>query len=206
MRKSALIGVGISVSIAVFGAGVAISTQDKYTVEVPNGLAFSEFRGYEDWPVIAISENGPDSVGQVEWQPIATIRENLQTELMSAFGAKCFRAGIEVRLGAVPGGRWARATASFAARASAADFSIRGIKAPLLLASPGRAPSPPSATTSVKSKTSSTGFESRALTILATGSPAICGSIGPSTENSPSTISSAASAISVPPDMAHTGT
>src|SRR5262249_62229405 len=32
--------------------------------------------------------------------------------------------------------------------------------------------------------------------------PAICGSIGPSTENSPSTISLAASAISVPPDMA----
>src|SRR5262249_55336744 len=56
--------------------------------------------------------------------------------------------------------------------------------------------------TSVRSKTLSTGFESRALTMLAAGSPAICGSIGPSTENSPSTISSAASAISVPPDMA----
>jgi hypothetical protein len=45
-------------SIAVLAAGVAISAQDKYTVQVPNGLAFSEFRGYEDWPVIAISENG----------------------------------------------------------------------------------------------------------------------------------------------------
>ena len=41
---------------AVLG-GKAISAQDKYTVRVPNGLAFSEFRGYEDWPVIAISEN-----------------------------------------------------------------------------------------------------------------------------------------------------
>ena len=39
-------------------AGVAISAQDKYTVKVTNGLAFSEFRGYEGWPVIAISENG----------------------------------------------------------------------------------------------------------------------------------------------------
>jgi len=58
MRKSTLIGVGISVSIAVLAASVAISAQDKYTVEVPNGLALSEFRGYEDWPVIAISENG----------------------------------------------------------------------------------------------------------------------------------------------------
>jgi len=58
MKKSTLIGLGISVSIAVLAAGAAISAQDKYTVQVPNGLAFSEFRGYEDWPVIAISENG----------------------------------------------------------------------------------------------------------------------------------------------------
>ena len=38
-------------------SGAAISAQDKYTVQVPNGLGFSEFRGYEGWPVIAISEN-----------------------------------------------------------------------------------------------------------------------------------------------------
>jgi hypothetical protein len=36
----------------------AISAQDKYTLQIPGGLAFAEFRGYEDWPVIAISENG----------------------------------------------------------------------------------------------------------------------------------------------------
>jgi hypothetical protein len=57
MKKSTLISPSISVSIAVLAVGVAISAQDKYTVQVPNGLAFSEFRGYEDWPVIAISEN-----------------------------------------------------------------------------------------------------------------------------------------------------
>src|SRR5260370_29207647 len=57
MRKSTLISVSISVSIAVLAAGVAISAQDKYTVKVPNGLAFSEFRGYERCPVIAISDN-----------------------------------------------------------------------------------------------------------------------------------------------------
>jgi cytochrome P460 len=58
MRKSTRLGVGISLSIAVLAAGLSISAQDKYTVKVPNGLAFSEFRGYEGWPVIAISENG----------------------------------------------------------------------------------------------------------------------------------------------------
>ena len=49
----------IVVLAAVFGlfnAG-AIFAQDKYTTKVPNGLAFSEFKGYEDWSVIAISEN-----------------------------------------------------------------------------------------------------------------------------------------------------
>ncbi len=44
----------VAVVLAVLG-GRAISLQDKYTVQVPGGLAFSEFRGYEDWPVIAIS-------------------------------------------------------------------------------------------------------------------------------------------------------
>jgi hypothetical protein len=57
MRQSALFSLGILVSITVLAAGVAISAQDKYTVEVPGGLAFSEFRGCENWPVIAISEN-----------------------------------------------------------------------------------------------------------------------------------------------------
>ena len=46
----------IAAVVAVLG-GRAISAPDKYTVQVPGGLAFAEFRGYEDWPVIAISEN-----------------------------------------------------------------------------------------------------------------------------------------------------
>jgi hypothetical protein len=41
--------------LAVLGGG-AVSAQDKYTVQVPNGLAFSEFRGYEDWQTVAVSQ------------------------------------------------------------------------------------------------------------------------------------------------------
>ena len=44
--------------LAVLGS-VALAQQDKYTLQVPGGLAFSEFRGYEGWQVIAISEDGP---------------------------------------------------------------------------------------------------------------------------------------------------
>ena len=38
--------------------GRAISAQDKYTLQVPNGLAFSEFKGYEDWQTVAVSQTG----------------------------------------------------------------------------------------------------------------------------------------------------
>jgi hypothetical protein len=40
--------------VLVVLSGAAISAQDKYTLQVPGGLTFSEFRGYEGWPVIAI--------------------------------------------------------------------------------------------------------------------------------------------------------
>jgi hypothetical protein len=33
--------------------GRAISAQDKYTVQVPGGLALSDCRGYEDWTEVA---------------------------------------------------------------------------------------------------------------------------------------------------------
>jgi hypothetical protein len=38
-------------------AGAAISAQDRYTVQVPDGLAFSEFKGYEEWQVISLSQS-----------------------------------------------------------------------------------------------------------------------------------------------------
>ena len=47
----------IAVSLAVV-AGMAIAAQDKYTVKVPSGLSFSEFRGYEARQVVSISQDG----------------------------------------------------------------------------------------------------------------------------------------------------
>ena len=44
-------------ALAALG-GRAISAQDKYTVQVPNGLAYAEFRGYEDWQTVAVSQSG----------------------------------------------------------------------------------------------------------------------------------------------------
>src|SRR5580704_33173 len=52
-----LITTGV-VLLGVSIAGVAISTQDRYTLKVTGGLAFSEFKGYETWQTISLSHNG----------------------------------------------------------------------------------------------------------------------------------------------------
>ena len=56
MNRKSMLTMGIAVWLVVLG-GLAISAQDKYTVKVPGGLAFSDFRGYEGWQAIALSRN-----------------------------------------------------------------------------------------------------------------------------------------------------
>jgi hypothetical protein len=57
MKGSTTVTIGIAtVWLGVLG-GLAISAQDKYSVKVPGGLAFSEFRGYEGWEAISTSRN-----------------------------------------------------------------------------------------------------------------------------------------------------
>jgi len=51
IRAIALLGVFLSVL-----AALVIAAEDKYTVRVPNGLAFSDFRGYENWQVVSVSQ------------------------------------------------------------------------------------------------------------------------------------------------------
>src|SRR3954451_14429878 len=53
MRKRVILAV-MFVSVAV---GLVMAVQDKYTLQVPGGLAFSEFRGYEQWQAISTSGN-----------------------------------------------------------------------------------------------------------------------------------------------------
>ena len=54
LRRALLLAiVTVVIALAALGAR-AISPQDKYTVQVPGGLAFSEFRGYEDWQTVSV--------------------------------------------------------------------------------------------------------------------------------------------------------
>ena len=47
----------IALVLASFGGRAVSAQQDKYSVKVPGGLAFTEFRGYEEWQAISLSRN-----------------------------------------------------------------------------------------------------------------------------------------------------
>ena len=53
-----MLTIGLLSGMLAVVSGWAIAGHDKYTVKVPNGLAFAEFRGYETWQVISLSQAG----------------------------------------------------------------------------------------------------------------------------------------------------
>jgi hypothetical protein len=75
--KSKLTMATFALALAVVGA-VAWSAQDKYSLQLPKGLAFSEFRGYEDWQVVSVSQTA----------------ELLKVEVANPTMIEAYRAGI----------------------------------------------------------------------------------------------------------------
>jgi hypothetical protein len=59
----------VSPGVLIVLSGAAISAQDKYSVQVPGGLALSECRGYEDWPAVAVS-HPEDKINQIVANPV----------------------------------------------------------------------------------------------------------------------------------------
>jgi hypothetical protein len=59
MKARRMLKIAILAGTLAAVSGWTISGQDKYTVKVPNGLAFSEFKGYESWQIVSISQDGP---------------------------------------------------------------------------------------------------------------------------------------------------
>src|SRR5256885_6920527 len=51
-RKSKLTIAIVTAVLAALGAA-AVYAQDKYSLKSPSGIAFSDFRGYEDWAVVS---------------------------------------------------------------------------------------------------------------------------------------------------------
>lgn len=75
MKKNTVITVTLTAVLATaFGMAIsaaqnAVQNQDKYTLKVPGGLAFSEFKGYENWQVIAASQRG-DTIAVIVGNPV----------------------------------------------------------------------------------------------------------------------------------------
>jgi hypothetical protein len=72
-RLRGLAATALGIGLAV-GAGLAISAQDKYTLQVPGGLAFSEFKGYETWEIVSVShptggEDGSETLNVIVANP-----------------------------------------------------------------------------------------------------------------------------------------
>jgi hypothetical protein len=53
-----LIAGTLSMAATLGSIAFAVSAEDSHALKVPGGLAFSEFKGYESWQVVSVSEDG----------------------------------------------------------------------------------------------------------------------------------------------------
>jgi hypothetical protein len=58
MTRMGARGIAAVAALATLLGGRKLSTQNKYDLKVPGGLAFSEFKGYESWSLVSVSEDG----------------------------------------------------------------------------------------------------------------------------------------------------
>jgi cytochrome P460 len=56
MKRPPLPAITIGAALLAVLGSMAIAAQDRFTVKVPNGLAFSDFRGYDTWQDVAVSQ------------------------------------------------------------------------------------------------------------------------------------------------------
>ena len=52
MKRKSKLTIATATAVLAFLGGVAVSAEDKYSLKTPSGIAFSDFRGYEDWAVV----------------------------------------------------------------------------------------------------------------------------------------------------------
>src|SRR5258705_9564102 len=53
MKRKSKLTIAIATAVLAGLGGTAVYAQDKYSLKSPSGIAFSDFRGYEDWAVIS---------------------------------------------------------------------------------------------------------------------------------------------------------
>src|SRR5579863_6236571 len=53
MKRKSKLTIAIAAAVLAVLAATAVYAQDKYSLKSPSGIAFSDFRGYEDWSVVS---------------------------------------------------------------------------------------------------------------------------------------------------------
>ena len=53
MKHRSVFTIAVAATAFAFLAGAAVDTQDKYSLKSPSGVAFADFKGYEDWAVVS---------------------------------------------------------------------------------------------------------------------------------------------------------
>ena len=53
MKRKTKLTITIATTVLAMLGGTAVYAQDKYSLKSPSGIAFSDFRGYEDWAVVS---------------------------------------------------------------------------------------------------------------------------------------------------------
>jgi len=56
MKSKRIVAIGVAVAFLSALSILAHATEDRFTVKALNGVAFSEFRGYETWQDVAVSQ------------------------------------------------------------------------------------------------------------------------------------------------------
>jgi hypothetical protein len=87
----------VVISAMTFVVGRTLVAQDRFAVKSPNGIAFAEFKGYDDWAAIAPSQTDDGAMGCMEGKCVKAILGN-------ATMMKAYRDGIPANGKAVPDG------------------------------------------------------------------------------------------------------
>jgi hypothetical protein len=53
MKRKSKLTIAIAAAVLAVLVATAVYAQDKYSLKSPSGIAFSDFRGYEDWSVVS---------------------------------------------------------------------------------------------------------------------------------------------------------
>ena len=97
-RKHVTTLTGLLASIVLVGVVLTAQSPDRFTLKSANGIAFSEFRGYDAWQLVATSQ--PDDAGGCGTSKVGCMKGILGNPAM----IQAYRSGIPANGTAVPDG------------------------------------------------------------------------------------------------------